>query len=518
MKTKTLLTLLALAFASLTAHAQDSNLEIIPIKPVDYDICDVFWLMQQRNGEIVTDLRLARLGDDPNHDDPMLVGHLLYKLSPDSFLFTDSLFIADTTGLVYFFAKNPRGEGNIRTNIEPDGNGNTLLRISRFTDDDLNVVDGADTVVPLCEGEAFQYIYSDMVDCQGNIILKYYKMTSPDVFEGHVARYAPDGTLLYETLIPDNMNFINTMEVFKEAPLEYCQWRKGGGEHLNLFVLDSIFQLKNTYVINKIIFEDPQYFIQEYFQFSSSNSNSTFVIPDGDDVLVAAPYARQDSCGIVDYGIATARYELRTMRRKALVQLSDYQGMDSKAHCFGFEKMQDGTIYLLYREKGMPAKYWMTVVKMDSNLNIEWKRYCEAPEGATTVIPNSTFISTTLADSDGSNTGFAITGVSFDNATYIGGVFYGILTHDGIPASVGGGIEVRPYMSYPNPAQDQLHLQYSPDVQPKHVELYDLQGRLVRSQGNTFETVDLGQLPAGTYTLRVTMQDGQTFSDKVVKE
>ena len=73
-------------------------------------------------------------------------------------------------------------------------------------------------------------------------------------------------------------------------------------------------------------------------------------------------------------------------------------------------------------------------------------------------------------------------------------------------------------MFYPNPAQDQLHLQYSPDVQPKQIELYDLQGRLVRSQGNAFETFDLGSLPTGTYTLRVTMEDGQVFSDKVVKE
>jgi len=71
---------------------------------------------------------------------------------------------------------------------------------------------------------------------------------------------------------------------------------------------------------------------------------------------------------------------------------------------------------------------------------------------------------------------------------------------------------------FPNPAQDQLHLQYSPDVQPKQIELYDLQGRLVRSQGNAFETFDLGKLPAGTYTLRVAMEDGQVFSDKVVKE
>ena len=71
---------------------------------------------------------------------------------------------------------------------------------------------------------------------------------------------------------------------------------------------------------------------------------------------------------------------------------------------------------------------------------------------------------------------------------------------------------------FPNPAQEQLRLQYSPDVQPKQIELYDLQGRLVRSQGSAFESVDMGQLPTGTYTLRVIMDDGQVFSDKVVKE
>jgi len=97
-------------------------------------------------------------------------------------------------------------------------------------------------------------------------------------------------------------------------------------------------------------------------------------------------------------------------------------------------------------------------------------------------------------------------------------LFYCVLTPNGFDAVAEAGIEVRPYMFYPNPAQDQLRLQYSPDVQPTRVELYDLQGRLVRSQGSAFETFDLGQLPAGTYTLRVTMEDGQVFSDKVVKE
>ena len=513
MKTKRLLfSVIAMALVSFVARAQESNLQAIPIKYVNYDICDIYGMMQQRNGDIITDLRLAQI--DGSSVIPL--GHLLYKLSPATLQFTDSLLLADTNDPIYFFAKDPQGEGNIRTNIEPDGDGNTLLRISHFSDDNLNVIEEDDVVVPLCEGEAFGYLFSDMIDCRGNLILKYYKETYPDIYEGHIARYALDGTLLYENTIPESQNFVNTMEVFKESPLEYCQWKKSDNGFLNFYVLDSTFQTKNTYIVNKMLYEDTPNDIQEYFEFASSYS--TFVIPDGEDVLVAARYVRQDHGNLEDFGIAAARYELRTMQRKALVQFNDYLGMNADADCFGFKKMQDGTVYLLYREVGMPVKYWMTVVKMDGDLNVIWKRYCETPEGMTTICPYSTDATIMLDDGEGVETGFVIAGGSFDEVTYDGGVFYGILTHDGVTAVAEGGIEIRPYMFYPNPAQDQLRLQYSPDVQPKQIELYDLQGRLVRSQGNAFETFDLGSLPTGTYTLRVTMEDGQVFSDKVVKE
>ena len=71
---------------------------------------------------------------------------------------------------------------------------------------------------------------------------------------------------------------------------------------------------------------------------------------------------------------------------------------------------------------------------------------------------------------------------------------------------------------YPNPARNQLRLQYSPDVQPKLVELYDLQGRLVRTQRKSFETLNLQGLATGQYVMKVAMEDGKTFTDKVVKE
>ena len=77
---------------------------------------------------------------------------------------------------------------------------------------------------------------------------------------------------------------------------------------------------------------------------------------------------------------------------------------------------------------------------------------------------------------------------------------------------------IRPYPYYPNPAQNRLHLQYSPDVQPKQVELYDLQGRLVRSQSQGLESLDIQGLAPGQYLMKVTLEDGKSFTDKVVKE
>ena len=77
---------------------------------------------------------------------------------------------------------------------------------------------------------------------------------------------------------------------------------------------------------------------------------------------------------------------------------------------------------------------------------------------------------------------------------------------------------IRPYSYYPNPAQNRLHLQYSPAVQPKQVELYDLQGHLIHTQNQDFDCLNMNGLAAGQYLMKVTLEDGKSFTDKVVKE
>lgn len=77
---------------------------------------------------------------------------------------------------------------------------------------------------------------------------------------------------------------------------------------------------------------------------------------------------------------------------------------------------------------------------------------------------------------------------------------------------------VRPYMFYPNPVSDNLNFQYSPDVQPSQIELYDLQGRMVLTQSGSLEQLNLQGISAGEYLMNVTLENGKTFTDKVVKQ
>jgi len=96
-------------------------------------------------------------------------------------------------------------------------------------------------------------------------------------------------------------------------------------------------------------------------------------------------------------------------------------------------------------------------------------------------------------------------------------VFFLILTDESWSVSETESF-VRPYTYYPNPAQNELHLQYSPDVKPTQVELYDLQGRLVHSQSDGLESISLQGLSAGQYFMKVTLENGKVSTDKVIKE
>lgn len=160
------------------------------------------------------------------------------------------------------------------------------------------------------------------------------------------------------------------------------------------------------------------------------------------------------------------------------------------------------------------------VGKRDLEGNLLWKRYWNRhiPEyGMKVYYPEEI-----VTSHDG---GCLITGQSFEDeffadSTYVyqPDVFLLKFFADGtlaVPETA--DISIRPYGLFPNPVEDVLHLEYSPDVAPRQVALYDLLGHILYTQNNDLENISMRQLPAGTYTLHITMEDGNAYSERVVK-
>ena len=514
---KTLLLFLGLWATAGMMNAQNVDMNFIPFHNPGYDIFDFGnKVMQQSDGDLVSNLSVFLPSGPGYGDPPILVGNVFYKVSPSDVQITDSLFVADSEAPFYHFFKNPVDGGNLCVNIEPDSNGGSALRIARFPDDNLQINHDDDLVVHLHDSAAFGQPDDMIIDSQNDLIVKFYTNVSDTSLICHISRYGLDGTLKHTNTLPAYLNYMNNFTEFDSQPRRYYQWKDNEDGNLLIYVLDSLFQVKNYYVVNKLleyIFYDDPYFseVMEEFNF---NIRATSVIFNGGDLLVASPYIK-DSSWVYDYnetGLAVARYDLRTMQRKNLVHFNDWPGPETVARCFCFRKSWDGNLYLVYWENST-----MTAVKMDSQLNMAWKRYCYEP-GSLKADPFFAYSSDMLLDAEGGQTGIYIAGYSSRASDNKEGVFYFFLNDEGLASTEENSIAIRPYAFYPNPARSELHLQYSPDVRPARIELYDVQGRLVQTQTRGLETLRLEDLAAGQYLMKVTLEDGQAFTDKVVKE
>ena len=150
----------------------------------------------------------------------------------------------------------------------------------------------------------------------------------------------------------------------------------------------------------------------------------------------------------------------------------------------------------------------ITVTKTNSSLDLIWQRFFQFNKKyrplCVTATTNGCLITGCVTDSDGNMDSYSM--------------FAFQVLSDGTVSIPEAEAYVRPYLFYPNPAQNELHLQYSPDVKPIQIELYDLQGRLVRTQSDGLESINLQGLGAGQYLMKVMLEDGKVFTDTVLKE
>ena len=440
-----------------------------------------------------------------------IVGSTLYKMSRHGGTILDTLFIENSLPAYLLFAKNPIGDDNIRVGFTYDTvNWNSFLQIIPF-DNHLNFDSINEVLVPLSDTFAI-YINRGccLINSQNDIVFMYYVENSDGGSDLHFCVFGLDGTLKHENVMP--LETIPTRAggyfgIFNESPLEYYYYAYEppstyGQSHVAFHIFDSLFQHKDCFTINNhtIISQNPG---RRYYM-----GWNHFMVVDGDDFVFCCRYEQEGNRN----GVCMVRYDKRTLEQKNAVFFESNPMITPNydtygAYPIGIGLDSEGSLCFAYESQNsyLTGIGQVAVVKTDADFNVKWQRFCLDMEGD---YYRTSEIMAVLDDG-----GVAIAG----NNAGLHEVFF-LIVNDDYDALEEQGIIVRPYAYYPNPTRDELHLHYSPDVTPKQIELYDIQGRLVCLQRTGLESLNLQDLSAGTYTMRVTLDGGKVFSDKVVKE
>ena len=437
-----------------------------------------------------------------------VVGHEYYKVSRRGAVILDTLFVYDDDPPFFLFAKNPYGDDHLRIGIVRDSTmGCSFLQIFPF-DNDLCFDSINEVFVLLADDVVIDPWKSCLINKENDLVFNYITACGDNDYNLHFACFGLDGTLKHENVLPYSPFSLRSIEglgVFNESPREYYRWglkapAQGMKDQIYCYIFDSLFQHKETFTLKEASLspETPQLMYNFGWQ--------DCLLADGDDFIIGSRYVRGNT-----NGVCLARYDKQTLEQKDVVLFPSRpmiysNSMDFGACPIGLGMDTEGSLYFSYntQQPMLTDKGQIAVAKLDADFNVLWQRFCLEPEGYT----RNGSLMTVLDDG-----GVAVCGAIW----YRPEIFMLIVSDDTWDLPEAEAF-VRPYAYWPNPAQDELHLQYSPDVTPTQIELHDLQGRLVRSQRNGLESLNLQGLSSGTYTMRVTLAGGKVFSDMVVKE
>ena len=256
----------------------------------------------------------------------------------------------------------------------------------------------------------------------------------------------------------------------------------------------------------------------DYIHFSEYFSDAFAAAFPDNSLLISSKAIRSDGWNpmLWDEVIVTMKLD----QNDSIVGLSfephDNDSARALACCQGMDNIEGGHFFIcngvydprFWQGGEIEGRNRIVVTKADGDGNTVWRRYYE--------FEDQVFHPCSVMASE--DDGCVVIGRCWTEDHATAEVFAIKFFSDGSLSVPELNAQVRPYLFYPNPAQDQLHLQYSPDVQPACIELFDLQGRLVSKQSQGFEQIGLQGLAPGQYLMKVTMEDGNSFTEKVVKE
>ena len=299
-------------------------------------------------------------------------------------------------------------------------------------------------------------------------------------YETQVQQLGGDSLLLYS-----EMGF----GTFTESPLTY-------------YLLGGYYPTSGAWPIVGYFFDADFNLIERrlYEQFDENiafdGGNNEHIIPLEEGTYLTATQIKRLSPALG--GVGLAKFDMD----HNFINASPLFGTNS---CFPRETLitDDGTIYQLYDRQN---QYKVSLARLDSDLNLSWDITLPGNQAIA-------YFGTSLIKlkNDDIATGYLIR----KNSRYCANI---VILHDDYDAISESTTQDHPYALYPNPVKDQLNLSFANDMEPESIDLYDLQGRLLVTKRNDLESVDMSALAAGVYMLHITMKDGTSNHDKVIKE
>ena len=415
------------------------------------------------------------------------IGNMFYKVSMTGELLDSLLIASDNVPLKTLFEPVPDMEGAfLYGRFEQEESDSTTYFRLTFLDNNLNLTDYLEIPV---ESYLDSYIItvSDLfIDPKGDIIASYW---GTQYF--NMLRIGIDGTIKHRKEMEMESGLLLQPKhtgMFTNTPLTYYYFGKKVGGGMQAYFMDSLFQVVGDH---------------EYYKTNNTNwfvgGMQEYIVPYNDSIHLLSSRFRQNvshSCT----ALAKFDNQFNLLKISLFEEEYPYNGIGPIQAIVA----APDTIYYGFMT-GTGYFNQLALVCYDADLDIRWTRYF--------LEPDMFHFATCMT-------------ILHDGKVAIGSYKYGenpgsvsmVIIKDELWDVPENQSFIRPYAYWPNPAKDELHLHYSPDVTPTQIELYDLQGRLVRTQRNGLETLEMNGLASGTYTMRVTLEGGKTFTDKVVKE
>ena len=425
------------------------------------------------------------------------IGCMFYKISMDGTLLDSLLIPLDNIPLRTLFQSHPNNDKLLLYGRfeQEESDSTTYLRLT-FIDADLNITDNIETAIETPMNQQAFNTSESFIDVFGNIIASY---KCPQGVR--MLRISLDGTILDNKLITEipsnNQLQIHPKHtgIYGQSPLRYYFFAKGenssGSSVTYAYILDSTFNVVDYHQYHRIAY-------QTWF----SPTGSCIMPYDDTTYLYGSECLGPIDGGHIRNFLALAKFDLN---HNLIGFRSFFVGDEFGTRIpTGIEVTSPDTIYYAFMPEAGCANQ-LALACLDAELNVRWTRYFLEPDyfhNATSMVYLGEGKVAVGSYRFGMNPG-SISVVIIEDQLW------------DVPENQDW---VRPYTYYPNPVHDRLRLQYSPDVEPRQMELYDLQGRLVRSQTKALESLNMEGLPAGQYVMKVTMEDGTVYTDKVVKE